>query len=330
MSKEIDLFSSNAALPAHVRNASGGGLTNAIADTIGGEAVPTIGLKGSRFRLKEGGQELAVRDEHYLDVVIVAAAPAISRIYYSTTYGSEEQQKPACFSADGVKPSLESVAVQCTTCALCPQNEKGSRISDNGQPAKACAYYRRLGVMLLGDPSGKVYRLDVKSQGLFGDGLGAGKSFNEYVKLLRTRDAELTSLVTRLTFDTNASVPKLLFTATRWLTDEEYAGTSSHDRDAADAAVKIEYKGTSVGLQAEEAFDLPGTRPTLAAPVAAPVAAPAPAPKPAAAKPAPPKAVEPAPVVVQPAAPVVEAPIITSTSSSGLTLQQMLDEIESF
>lgn len=336
MSQQLDLFSGgNASVPAHLRHVRSG-LTDSIANTIGGEAVPTIGLKGSRFRLKEGGQELAVRDEHFLDVVIVASAPAVSRIYYAQSFGADEQQKPACFSADGVKPSPESETPQCASCALCPQNEKGSRISDNGQAAKACSYYRRLGVVLLGDTSGKVYRLDVKSMGLFGEGHGLGKTFNEYVKFLRSRNAELTTLVTRLTFDTESSVPKLLFQAARWLTTEEYEISANHDREAADNAVKIEYKGESVSLQAEAVLDIPGERPAvLEAPKPTPpkpaparskptvVPAPAPAPAPVAARPAP------APVAARPApAPVAVKPAPVADSMDDL--DSLLDALESF
>lgn len=323
MSKQIDLFSgSDSSVPVHLRSAQGG-LTDSIADTIGGEAVPTIGLKGSRFRLKEGGQELAVRDEHYLDVVIVAAAPAVSRIYYSQSYGADDTQKPACFSADGVKPSSESEMPQCATCALCPQNEKGSRISDNGQAAKACSYYRRLGVVLLGDTSGKVYRLDVKSLGLFGDGNGLGKTFNEYVKFLRSRNAELTTLVTRLTFDTESSVPKLLFQAARWLTADEYEISKHHDREAADNAVKIEYKGVSVSLQAEATLDIPGQRPvTLEAPK--PEAPKPEAPKPVRTKPAP-AAAAPAPAPAP--APVSNPPPVADSMDD---LDNLLDALDAF
>lgn len=324
MSNQLDLFSGgNPSVPAHLRSVQGG-LTDSIADTIGGEAVPTIGLKGSLFRLKEGGQELAVRDEHFLDVVIVAAAPAVSRIYYAQSYGADDTQKPACFSADGVKPSSESEMPQCASCALCPQNEKGSRISDNGQAAKACSYYRRLGVVLLGDTSGKVYRLDVKSLGLFGDGNGLGKTFNEYVKFLRSRNAELTTLVTRLTFDTESSVPKLLFQAARWLTAEEYEISKNHDREAADNAVKIEYRGVSMSLQAEATLDIPGDRPVAIE-----------APKPDAAKPAPapartkPVAVPaPAPVQAAPAPAPVSKPAPVADSMDDL--DSLLDALDSF
>lgn len=322
MSNQLDLFSGgNSSMPAHLRHVQGG-LTSSIADTIGGEAVPTIGLKGSRFRLKEGGQELAVRDEHFLDVVIVASAPAVSRIYYAQSYGADDTQKPACFSADGVKPSSESEMPQCASCALCPQNEKGSRISDNGQAAKACSYYRRLGVVLLGDTSGKVYRLDVKSLGLFGDGNGLGKTFNEYVKFLRSRNAELTVLVTRLTFDTESSVPKLLFQAARWLTTEEYEISNNHDREAADNAVKIEYRGASVSLQAEAVLDIPGERPAVLE-----------APKPAAPKPAPART---KPVAVPAAAPVQAAPAPAPVSNPAPVadsmddLDSLLDALSSF
>ena len=321
MSNDLSLF--DGAIPAHIQAAQSTGLTNAIADTIGGEAVPSIGLKGSRFRMKEGATEVGVRDETYLDVVIVASAPAISRIFYSQSYGSDEHAKPACFSADGLTPSAESESPQCGTCQLCPQNQKGSRMSDSGQPTKACSYYRRIGVMLLGDPDNKVYRLDIKSQGLFGDGVGNAKSFNDYIKFLKMRNAELTSLVTRITFDTNSSVPKLLFQALRYITGPEYDQTKLRDKDAAARAVMIEYKSEPESLHAE--YDIPGVNPMLDAP-----AAPA-APKPAA--PAAPKAKKTTPTMVAP--PPVEADhddveVVANDAPKAKSLADLLADLDSF
>ena len=76
----VTLFSSSN-VPAFARN-------NELSDTAkaltgGGSGVSTkrISIKGGVFRLVAGGKEVASIDERHLDVVIVRAAPKVSRIF---------------------------------------------------------------------------------------------------------------------------------------------------------------------------------------------------------------------------------------------------------
>lgn len=188
-----------------------------------GEGGNRIGLKGNRFRLVVNGKEEKVFDENYLDVIVVGVVPAISRAFYKDAYKEGEKARPTCYSADGKAPPADLESKQHATCEGCPQNEKGSRVVD-GVKMKACGFFQRLIIMLPGDDSGNFYKVDVKSQGLFGDGQPQINKYNlrEYGKMLRNRGADVAKLVTRLTFDTNSSTPKLLFQPFAYVTEEDY------------------------------------------------------------------------------------------------------------
>ena len=77
----ITLFS-GANVPAFARNNE---LSETAKSLAGGAGSTTkrISIKGGVFRLVSGGKEIASVDERHLDVVIVRAAPKVSRIFYS-------------------------------------------------------------------------------------------------------------------------------------------------------------------------------------------------------------------------------------------------------
>lgn len=206
-------------LPAHLANINFGVTTDLVQGMYTGGN--RIGLKGSRFRLVVNGIEEGVIPEPYLDVIILGAAPAVSRVYYGGKYVPGENSAPDCYSADGVVPADDVKNKQSDKCATCPQNVKGSKIVD-GQKFKACSYFRRIAVMLAGDVQDRrVFRMDVKAQGLFGEGTVQEKNLNDYIKMVSTRGIDAGALVTRISFDLNSSVPKLLFKAVRFITEDE-------------------------------------------------------------------------------------------------------------
>lgn len=180
-----------------------------------------IGLRNSRFRLIVGGVEEGIIQENYLDTIILAAAPAVSRVYYQGNFDPNDNQPPACYSADGVVPADDVKSRQSDKCAMCPQNVKGSKIVD-GAKFKACSYFRRIVLMLAGDTEDqRVFKLDVKAQGLFGENSQNEQNLNDYIRKVATRGVDLGAVVTRISFDLNATVPKLLFKASRFITQEE-------------------------------------------------------------------------------------------------------------
>lgn len=211
-------------LPAHLAGANFGVTTNLMEGMFAGGN--RIGLKGSRFRLVVNGIEEGVIQEPYLDTIFLGAAPAVSRVYYEGAYKPGENQPPTCYSADGITPADDVKAKQSDKCMTCPMNAKGSKIVD-GQSFKACSYFRRVVVMLAGDTTDRrVFKLDVKAQGLFGEGTQNEKNLNDYIKMIATRGVDAGAVVTRISFDTDSSVPKLLFKAVRFITEDEMHAVS--------------------------------------------------------------------------------------------------------
>jgi hypothetical protein len=104
---------------------------------------------------------------------------------------------------DGIGPDSESKDPQNDMCASCPQNAWGSKVTPQGQEIKACADLKRLAVVSADDPSGPVYLLSVTPAAL--------KGLNQYQKELSVRGIPPEIVKTRISFDTDASFPKLKF-----------------------------------------------------------------------------------------------------------------------
>ena len=174
---------------------------------ISSGAWPRISLKGSRFRLQDPqGQEYIV-PRHWLDVVLVAVNPhGLSKIYYEGAYDpGSEGGTPACYSDNGVAPSFRAAKPQCGTCAACPHNAWGSKITPSGTQVKACADVKKVAVLLADNTSGPVFELRIPGASL--------SNFAAYVRGMDAAGVPAASIVTRLQFDTSADYPKLLFAA---------------------------------------------------------------------------------------------------------------------
>lgn len=210
MTSMIPFNAGNSQLPAHLQGQDLG-VTSALLATVGAGGN-RIGLKGSRFRIVVNGKEESVRDENYLDVIVVGAVPHVSRQYYEGEYDENTKASPTCYSADGVTPAEDVKRQVHTKCETCPMNQKGSKTVGT-QKMKACSYFQRLVVILADDPEARAFKLDVKSQGLFGESHENVNKFSlkDYTKFVSNRGIGVEKIVTRLSFDTDASVPKLLF-----------------------------------------------------------------------------------------------------------------------
>jgi hypothetical protein len=223
MNNAMSLFDQpNPQLPAYL-----GAFNSALGTdlALGGFSGNRIGLKGSRFRLIVNGQEEAILETFNLDVIIVGASPGVARIFFEGNYDPDSVTKahPVCYSSDGVTPGADVTNPQSLRCATCPQNEKGSKISDNGVKTKACNYFKRMMVTLVDDPEHRLFKLDGKAMTIFGEGVPAQNKFtlNEYAKKFSTRGLDPAHFVTRLSFDPDSSVPKLYFSPLRVITEDE-------------------------------------------------------------------------------------------------------------
>ena len=271
-------------MPAHAKSAVLDAVSAALAG--GGATGKRISIKGGVFRLFSGGKEITAIDDRFLDVVIVAAAPKVSRTFYAGQFVEGQNSAPSCWSANGDAPDAACKTPQAPTCASCPKNMKGSGQGDS----RACSFNQRIAVVLANNVEGDVLQLTLPSQSIFGKGDGENRPLQEYARFYAAQNISVSKFVTRLRFDTQSATPKLFFKAMRWLSDDEYETTT--EQGTGSEAIKAitmtvsQQDGVPAAVAPAAPLGIPGTPPKAAK------AAPAPAPEPDDEEPpvAPPKA----------------------------------------
>jgi hypothetical protein len=251
--------------PAFARKGELSALAKSLTGGAGGGGGKRISIKGGVFRLMADGKEITSIDDRHLDVVIVNAAPKISRTFYAGQYVEGETKGPDCWSANGEKPDPSVEEPQASDCASCPMNVKGSGQGDS----KACRFSQRLAVVLANDIQGDVMQLTLAATSIFGKEEGDKRPLQAYARYLAAQNINPETLVTRLRFDTKAAVPKMFFQPVRWLEDDEYAiavekGASTDAKNAVtmtvskpkEQAPQLEGKKPTAKPQVEEADDV--------------------------------------------------------------------------
>jgi hypothetical protein len=245
----------------------------ALALTGGGAGGSTkrISIKGGVFRLISGGKEIASIEDRHLDVIIVKAAPKVSRIFYAGSYDKDAPAAPPdCWSNDGEKPDASAKNKQAQTCLSCPQNQAGSGQGNS----RACRYQQRLAVVLENNPGGDVLQLTLPATSVFGKEDGDKRPLQAFARHLALSNPPINpeQIVTRMKFDTKAESPKLFFAPVRWLTNEEYAvvKTQAESTDAQRAVIMTVAQTDGV----KGAPALPGKAPVVEAEEDAPAPAP--------------------------------------------------------
>ena len=199
------------------------GQTNLLGD-MGGASFPRLTFKGNRFRIMVGEQETLLKGTE-LNTILLDAYPSVSRIYFRGTYGDDSADaRPLCASADGEVPLPSVAQPPAAKCAICPMNQKGSAISDDGGKRRACSYFKRIAVFLPDHPEHGALVADLKSMSLFGDSYADKGLWNlrAYGELLAKHRTKPEAVITELSFDSNQSVPKVLFRAVGYVDKETY------------------------------------------------------------------------------------------------------------
>lgn len=191
--------------------------TNLLSGSGSGEERRRISLNGSKFREIINGEQMNVSKEDFMNVIILNAAP-VSRTYYASAFDPSNPLPPTCWSSDSKVPAPEVAEEdrQATRCLDCKQNVRGSGQGDG----RACKFGQRIAVVLEGQLD-KVYQLNLSALSIFGEGKGNDRPLQSYVKYLSSHKTPAISVVTKMYFDENASVPKLFFKPVRPLTEEE-------------------------------------------------------------------------------------------------------------
>lgn len=182
-----------------------------------------VGYKGKVWSIRYRGDETQLMREDgdgpksSINVVIVKSSKHISKIFYKDGYVEGSTAAPDCFSNNGVVPDPASTAKQCDTCALCPHNAWGSRITPAGKPGKACSDSKRIAVVpendLANEAFGGPMLLRVPAASL--------QDLAAYGQKMQQLGYPYFSIVTKISFDPAESYPKFKFSAVTPLKDKD-------------------------------------------------------------------------------------------------------------
>jgi hypothetical protein len=182
-----------------------------------------IGYRGKVWSTKYQGKETQLlRDDGdgprgSIEVVIIKSATAVSKIFYKGGYVDGANSAPDCWSTNGVTPDSAAQNKQHPTCAACPMNAWGSRVTEAGKQGKACSDSRRITVVPLND-------IDNEAMGgpmLMRIPAASLKDLKAYGDLLNSYQYPYYGVATRIAFDPKEAYPKFVFTAMRPLSDDE-------------------------------------------------------------------------------------------------------------
>jgi len=218
MSNIIPFESGN--LPAYMKAFNVEELNQDLTSHSGG-GFPIMSIKGKIFTLVRDGERKVLPNPKdpespatSIDVVILKANKGTSKVYYAKGYQEGgEDQKPDCYSNEGVKPEDNSKNPQSKQCSTCAHNQWGSKIGDNGGKGKACQDSKRLAIAaagLINDP----YLLRVPPASI--------KALSEYAAALQKRNLHYSQVVTKIAFEAEAATPKLTFKAMGYLPEAAY------------------------------------------------------------------------------------------------------------
>lgn len=213
-----------AALQQHLANI--GGLAPSALSQGVGAGYANVSFKGKVFQIRYNGQVTHLLDPttkapmQYFDVIIVDAKRELSKTYYAGTYTEGDNQAPDCSSEDGVHPTAPAgKQVIAATCAACPFNVFGSKISQDNKAtnSKACQDTRKVAIV----PSFNIANENFGGSMLLRVPPDSLKPLAQYARSLEAQGAPHYAVVTRITFDYTVSHPRLAFQAVRWLSEQE-------------------------------------------------------------------------------------------------------------
>jgi hypothetical protein len=210
-------FSAGAKLPAYMANRASFAAINKEVAT--GSAYTSLSIKGKVFTLvRDSERKVMTRPDDADEVLQSLTLTAVRankncRTFYSKAYDDEESKAapPTCFSFDGVSPDAGANEPQAKKCAACANNVWGD--TPNGKGTK-CASSTRLAVIdseHLGEPM--LLRVPPASR----------TAFNDTVKAAIARGIPYNALALKVSFDTSAATPKLVFKISGLVNDAAYA-----------------------------------------------------------------------------------------------------------
>lgn len=200
-----------------------------------GMSWPTLTLKGKEWGWRFRGESMtytapdpnaggSLQPMRALEVVLVAPAKRISKVYYKDGYKDGERTPPTCWSADGITPDPGVGEKQSNTCRGCDHNVL--TVGPSGQRGKACSDNKRIAVVTVAD----LKNTDFGGPFMLRLPPGSFQNYTAFTSVMNSRGYPPHTYVTRMTFDSTPH-PKVVFSPVRILTDEEGAIIVAHQKD---------------------------------------------------------------------------------------------------
>lgn len=238
-----------------------------------------MSYRNSRWHTKFRGEEKLLVNESgdprlSIEVVLVKASTVISKHFYKDGFKEGSSEAPDCSSANGVTPDLNVKAKQCNTCAACPNNAWGSRITPAGKGGKLCSDYKTAVIVPLGDLENELLGgpmlLRIPAASL--------REAQAYGQRMTSVGYPTHMIGTRITFDTSVNYPRFTFKEIRVLTAQEIKRIEEYRDDPRVARMLSEGEGAAdEGARPQPNFDPPAPAPVQKAAAPAPTPAPVPA-----------------------------------------------------
>lgn len=199
-------MSNQIAIPEHLKKYLTPQGTSSDADSMASASIsiPRISLRGRKFRLIEGGEEIR-KPADELFAVIVAVEPGsglFAKTFYDKGYSSGDTSPPDCSSSNGITPDPWVNNPQATACKNCPKNAWGSAINNQGKKIKACKDSKRLWIVEPDNINGTVFALGVPVTSL--------KALSEYGNMLKQHGIPAAAVMTKLSMK-DTEFPELVF-----------------------------------------------------------------------------------------------------------------------
>jgi len=220
-----------------------------------------MSYRGGKWRVKHRGEErLLTRPDGdpmtSIELVIIRSATHVAKIFYKDGYKEGSAEAPDCFSNNGLTADQSSRNKQANTCAACPQNAWGSRITPAGKPGKACSDSKRVVVVPLNDISNEVFSgpmlLRVPAASL--------NELASYGTRMKALGFPYYAIGTRISFDPAANYPKFVFKEIRALTADEANQIMTLRNDARTLRILSEaneHADAPLAIEVKPNFDVP-------------------------------------------------------------------------
>lgn len=179
-------------LPAHLANLPVSGLAARAAEGIGSARPPHLLTANGAFVMVDAAGNEQRAQTTFLDVCIADISDVMCKQYYENTWTPDSDEPPACWSANGIAPSIEAISPQSPRCDTCEWNKRGSDVAMDGKTQiKACRDEKWLAVLVAGVPMPLQLKLTP----------GSFKNWRGYVEMFKGKPIDMYHVFTRLAFE---------------------------------------------------------------------------------------------------------------------------------